>query len=127
MPSPRRPRVPAPPRRRRTRCREAGGRLVAAPAKAAVAGTKRALDRAAREPEKAVALEMAEGVVERLEAIDVDEGDAYRRVRPPRARDLRAERLVERAAVPHRGEGVGAGELLRGLLVGARRTRWPRT
>src|SRR6266540_650180 len=92
------------------RVREKESDLVAAPAVGSIATANGGRDRLRDALQAAIALEMAEAVVEVLEAVDVDERDSGRRLHPLRAGGLGHESLVERAAVPEAGEAVGAGE-----------------
>ena len=55
---------------------------------------------------------MAEAVVERLEVVEVDEGDAQGRPGAPAAGDLTLELELEAAPVQGAGERVGAGLVL---------------
>src|SRR5215208_4463016 len=60
---------------------------------------------------------MAVAVVDRLEAVDVDEQDADRFACPRRTRGLMREGLLERTAVAQPGERVLARELVCALTL----------
>src|SRR5213596_2492176 len=64
-----------------------------------------------------IAGDVAAGVVDGLEAVDVGEEDRQREIVAPRAVELLGERLRQPAAVRETGERVGGGELLEPLLV----------
>jgi hypothetical protein len=87
--------------------------LLAAVPPEGIAGTDRTADEIGDLPQDRVAGVVSVGVVDRLEAIDVDERDAERLGVPHGAIDLRRQRAQQALAVPDPGEAVARGASLR--------------
>src|SRR4029079_11212572 len=97
--------------------------LVAAEAGERVAGTDAALEAPGDFDEELVAREVAQAVVDDLEAVHVDEEDGEAVVGPPgREADRLAEAVEEEGAVGKAGQGIVEGVvdelLLEGLALG---------
>ena len=79
------------------------------------------LEQRAELAQHAVAGEVARGVVDRLEVVDVEQQQRERRVEPPRAIDLGRQPIEQRAAIEHARERIGRRQRLEPAVVGARR------
>src|SRR5262249_62320900 len=92
---------------------EQAGKLVPAPAVAAVAATDGVGDRVRRLAEHDVTVRVAGVVVDLLEVVEVAEEQHEVLARAARALDLTRDRIVEGATVPEPRQRVAVRELLR--------------
>ena len=90
--------------------------LVAAVAGRDVGGAQRRPHQLGHVDQDAVAVEVAEAVVDELEVVQVEHHDAQRPVGPHGAHDLLGQPLVQVAVVEEAGQRVAVGEVARGLV-----------
>src|SRR5262249_31996796 len=90
----------------RTRTRQDQGKLLAAPSARGVDVAHHLVQRLPEHAQHVIAAQMAELVVDRLEALEAGEHEAYTAAEALRARDLFLEALLERAPVREPGQRI---------------------